>query len=249
MSYPITIKTHWFPGVLRIFVDLGQPPRRRTAQCASIFCSKCTPTATIPFASPIPATNPHSLLPFDKWNDGIRRLRVQLRGLPRRTVLLARPASEGTVKFGARDCDVVKSTPGSADKAHYAEVNTWIDPAIGFPVYVEKTLKGTPRSVKEFTSFGLRQRRGRLVRAPGRSEKSRPAGLNAAYYRPGSAKANLTAADFSPAAAHTLSRRLMHSRPLDRSPFAAVVLVGRIALSVASAPAATGAVYALRGAG
>ena len=26
MSYPITIKTHWFPGELRMFVDLGQPP-------------------------------------------------------------------------------------------------------------------------------------------------------------------------------------------------------------------------------
>ena len=54
-----------------------------------------------------------------------------------------RPLDE--VKFGARDCDVVKSTPGAADKTHYAEVKTWLDHTIGFPVYVEKTLKGSGR--------------------------------------------------------------------------------------------------------
>ena len=37
VSYPITIKTHWFPGVLREFVELGQPPSATQAICASIF--------------------------------------------------------------------------------------------------------------------------------------------------------------------------------------------------------------------
>ena len=72
-------------------------------------------------------------------------------------------------KFGARDCDVLKSTPGAADRTHYAEVKTWLDHSIGFPVYVEKTLKGTG-AVKEFTYFGLRHDGGVWSATPGGSE-------------------------------------------------------------------------------
>src|SRR5580700_10890699 len=30
VTYPMTIKTHWFPGVLREYVDLGQPSSTHT---------------------------------------------------------------------------------------------------------------------------------------------------------------------------------------------------------------------------
>ena len=58
---------------------------------------------------------------------------LQLRRFSGAAILLAGPISEGKAKFGARDCDIVKSTPGAADRTHYAEVKTWLDPTIGFP--------------------------------------------------------------------------------------------------------------------
>jgi len=35
----------------------------------------------------------------------------------------------------------VEEHPGTTDKSHYSEVKSWLDHTIGFPVYVEKTLK------------------------------------------------------------------------------------------------------------
>ena len=96
-------------------------------------------------------------LPFDKWSDSVFGSDFSYEDFlepqyfwPGQTILKS-------ARFGARDCDVLKSTPGASDRTHYAEVQTWLDHTIGYPVYAEKTLKdgGT---VKEFTYFGLRQR-------------------------------------------------------------------------------------------
>jgi hypothetical protein len=59
-------------------------------------------------------------------------------------------------KYGIRDCDLLRSTPGATDHTHYADVQTWLDHSIGFPVYVKKSIKATD-AVKEFTYFGLRR--------------------------------------------------------------------------------------------
>jgi hypothetical protein len=74
-------------------------------------------------------------------------------------VLLAGSGAARRTKFGARDCDVCEEHAGRGGQTHYAEVKTWLDHSIGFPVYVEKTLKGTG-TVKEFTYFGLRHEGG-----------------------------------------------------------------------------------------
>ena len=67
--------------------------------------------------------------------------------------------SEGKAKFGARDCEVVKSTPGPPTEPTTPQVKTWLDPSIEFPVYVEKTVKETGE-VKEFTYYGIRHEEG-----------------------------------------------------------------------------------------
>jgi hypothetical protein len=89
----------------------------------------------------------------------------------------------------------LKSTPGAADKTHEAEVKTWLDQKIDFPIYVEKTLKAG--GVKEFTSFGIRHDGG-IWSATQIEEKTRgQAGSTLLIINRGSPKANLTAADFS----------------------------------------------------
>jgi hypothetical protein len=83
------------------------------------------------------------------------------------------------------------------DHSHYAEVQTWLDHTIGYPVYVEKTLKegGT---VKEFTYFGL-SRSGGVWSARQVEVKihGRP-GSTLLIIERGSTKANLSIRDFSP---------------------------------------------------
>lgn len=93
---------------------------------------------------------------------------------------------------------MVNSTPGPGDKTHYTAVKTWFDPSIAFPVYVEKTVKETG-AVKEFTYFGIRHEEG-VWSAHQIEEKTRgQAGSTLLIFDRGSAKANLTGNDFSPA--------------------------------------------------
>ena len=103
----------------------------------------------------------------------------------------------------------MKSTPGAADRTHYAEVRTWLDPSIGFPVYVEKTVKETG-VVKEFTYFGLRHNGGVWSAHQVEVKMRGQAGSTLLIIDRGSAKANLTLTEFSPAATHPLLGHPMH---------------------------------------
>jgi len=59
-------------------------------------------------------------------------------------------------KYGARDCFVLKSKPGSQDRTHYDSATSWIDRSILFPLHVVKTLRGTGQQ-KEIHYYGLRK--------------------------------------------------------------------------------------------
>jgi hypothetical protein len=91
----------------------------------------------------------------------------------------------------------LKSTPGAADRTHYAGIKTWLDHSIGFPVYVEKTLKGTG-AVKEFTYFGLRHDGGVWSANQVEAKTRGQAGSTLLILDRGSAKANLGLGEFSP---------------------------------------------------
>jgi Outer membrane lipoprotein-sorting protein len=203
ISFPITIKARWFPGVLRVLVEIG---------------SGSTPPANSPLRGHIPAhmllemrpsgqdaiqiaykgDKAATALPFEKWSDGPLGpgfsyedfLEPQYFWLGQKLLEVA--------KYGARDCNVIESIPGAADRTHYAEVRTWLDRGIGYPVYAEKTLKGTG-AVKTFTYFGLRQNDG-VWSATQVEEKTRgSAGSALLIIDRGSAKANLASKDFSTA--------------------------------------------------
>jgi hypothetical protein len=203
VSYPIAIKGHWFPGVLRIKAELGNGSKSGAGSNASAGSAthaliEIRPNGQNAIWIAHPGDKSPALLPFDKWSDGPLGSTFSYEDfLEEQTFWPGQTMVEQT-KFGARDCVVVKSTPGPGDKTHYAEVKTWFDRTIAFPVYVEKTVKETG-AVKEFTSYGLRHEGG-LWSAHQIEMKSRgQAGSTLLILDRGTPKAKLTLKDFSPA--------------------------------------------------
>jgi hypothetical protein len=195
-SYGISIKAHWFTGVLRVLLEIA-PPQNSGVGARSHILLEMRPNGQNSILIAHPGDKIPAPLAFDKWSDGplgdgfsYEDFFEQQYYWPSQTLL-------AETKFGARECDLLRSAPGSADKTHYAEIKTWLDHSIGFPVYVEKTLKGT-EVVKEFTYFGLRHDGG-VWSASQVEEKTRGrAGSTLLIIDRGSAKANLDLGDFSP---------------------------------------------------
>ncbi len=200
-SYPINIKGHWFPGVLRIKAEVGGGPGQTPASAAG----ERTPLHALIEMHPNgeneiwiahPGDQSASILPFSKWSNGPVGSTFSYEDLIEEAVFWPGQTVVEKAKVGARDCDVIKSTPGAGDKTHYAEENSWIDPTIEYPVYVEKTAKETG-VVKEFTSFGLR-REGDFWAARQIEMKTRgQSGSTLLVLDRGTPKAHLTLSDFN----------------------------------------------------
>jgi len=192
----ISIKAHWFPGVLRVLVDVTPAPNAKADTRSRILLEmRINGQNMIRIAHPgdkTPAT-----LPFDKWSDGPLGPGFSFEDFMEMQYFWTGQTLESAAKFGARNCDVLKSTPGAAEKTHYAEIKSWLDQSIGFPVYVEKTLKGTG-SVKEFTYYGLRHDGGVWSASQVESKIRGQGGSTLLIIDRGSAKANLGLGDFSP---------------------------------------------------
>jgi hypothetical protein len=202
ISYPITIKAHWFPGVLRVYIEIGTGSKTGAGtlwpgHLPAHILLEMRPNGpnVVKIAHPGDA-NP-VILPFDKWSDGPLGNEFSYEDFLEAQYFWTRQTVLDKAKFGARECDVVKSTPGPADKSHYAEVTTWLDHRIGFPVYVEKTLKGG--RVKEFTYFGLRQEGGVWSAHQVEAKIRGQAGSTLLIIDRGAPKANLSEKDFTPA--------------------------------------------------
>ncbi|SPE24419.1 conserved exported hypothetical protein [Candidatus Sulfotelmatomonas gaucii] len=197
ISYPMTIKAHWFPGILRIRVDLGQPPNtQRDLREHILLEMRPGGDDTIRLAEPGDAA-PH-IVPFDKWNTNALGPGFNYEDFLEQQYFWQGQTADGKLKFGARDCEVVKSTPGSADKTDYSEVKTWFDPTIAFPVYVEKTVKETG-AVKEFTYYGIRHDEGVWSAHQIEGKIRGRSGSTLLIFDRGTVKAHLTNNDFSSA--------------------------------------------------
>ena len=191
-SYGISIKAHGFPGVLRVLVEIGQPARARTHVLLEM-----RPNGHNMVHIAHPGDKVSSILPFDKWSDGLLGTGFSYEDFLEPQYFWPGQTVVPDTKYGARICDLLKSTPGAADQTHYAEIHSWLDHSIGFPVYVEKTLKGS-KSVKEFTYFGLRHDGGVWSASQVEAKTRERAGSTLLIIDRGSAKANLKLGDFSP---------------------------------------------------
>jgi hypothetical protein len=195
ISYPITIKGRWFAGVLRVKAELGSGPKTGTAMHALI---EMRPNGDSEIWIAHPGDKAPAALPFSKWSEGPLGSAFSYEDFLEEQIFWPAQSLVEQTKFGARDCNVVKSTPGPADKTHYAEVKTWFDRTITYPVYVEKTVKETG-AVKEFTSFGLRRDDGVWSAHQIEMKTRGQGGSTLLIIDRGSPKANLTLNDFSPA--------------------------------------------------
>jgi hypothetical protein len=202
ISVPITIKAHWFPGVLRVLLEYGSTSKAGadssvSASVPAHILLEMRPAGTnvVKFAHPGDA-NP-IILPFDKWSDGPLSAGFSYEDFLEAQYFWEGQTVSDQTKFGARDCDVVKSTPSATDKTHYVEVKSWLDHTIGFPVYVEKTLKGG--TVKEFTYYGLRKDCGVWSAHQVEAKIRGQAGSTLLIIDRGAPKANLSLKDFNPA--------------------------------------------------
>jgi hypothetical protein len=200
LSYGIAIKAHWFPGVLRVLVEIAPPQNDKTklgADARAHILLEMRPNGQNAILIARPGDQAPAALPFDKWSDGPLGNGFSYEDFLEQQYFWPVQAALEQTRFGARDCDVLKSAPGAADRTHYAEIKTWLDHSIGFPVYVEKTLKGSG-AVKEFTYFGLRHEGGVWSADQVQVKTRGQTGSILLIVDRGSAKANLGLGDFGP---------------------------------------------------
>ena len=200
VSNAVAIKEHWFPGVLRVLLEIT--PSRTPEQDALpdgrvsiLFEMRPAGQSTIRVFRPHETAS--VALPFGKWGDSVAGTDFNYEDFLQSEVYWADQTFVKSVKLGARDCDVLQSSPGASDRSHYAQVQTWLDHTISYPIYVEKT----PREagpVKEFTSLGMSQSGGVWVARQVELKVHGRPGSSLLMLDRGSAKANLSLKDFSP---------------------------------------------------
>jgi Outer membrane lipoprotein-sorting protein len=197
-SYAITIKAHWFPGVLRALVDIVPPSgvaaNLHQERVRILFEMRPNGQNAIRIAHP--NATPVSL-PFEKWSEPLFGGQFSYEDLLESQYYWQGQTIVKSARFGARDCDVLKSTPAAADRTHYAEIDTWLDRVIDYPVYAEKTPKDGGM-VKQFTYFGLRQSGGVWSATQVEAKVRGHLGSTFLIVERGSTRANLSAKDFSP---------------------------------------------------
>ncbi len=195
----ITIESHWFPGVLRTLVEIV-PPR--------VAAAKAPPDARISILletrpdgqNAIRIFHPHEAapisLPFGEWNKSIFDSDFSYEDLLEPEYFWSSQKIGNNVRFAGHDCDVLKSTPDAADRTHYAEIQTWLDHTIVYPIYAEKTLKNG-ETVKQFTYLGLTHSGGVWAARQIEVKIRDRAGSTLMIFDHGSTKANLGMKDFS----------------------------------------------------
>jgi len=197
-SYGIAIKAHWFPGVLRVLAEITPPTKASSdtpARARILMEMRPKGQNTVLIAHP--GDKSAAVLPFEKWSDGPLGSGLTYEDILEPQYFWPEQTVAEKAKYGARICDLITSKPGPADRTHYAQIQTWLDQDIGFPVYVEKTLKGTG-AVKQFTYFGIRHEAGVWSAHQVEVKTRGQAGSTLLIFDRGTPRANLGVKDFSP---------------------------------------------------
>jgi hypothetical protein len=197
-NYALSIKAHWFSGVLRTLVDIVPPKDPAAKEDGRVrILLEMRPNGEDTIRIFHPHQSAPILLPADKWSDGLFGGGFSYEDLLEPEYFWPGQSILKSAKFGSRDCNVLKSVPGPSDHTHYADVQTWLDHSISFPVYAEKTLR-VGGIVKEFTYFGLRQSSGVWSATQVEAKIRGRAGSTLLIVKRGTERANLSAKDFSP---------------------------------------------------
>ncbi|MFC5862420.1 outer membrane lipoprotein-sorting protein [Acidicapsa dinghuensis] len=200
-NMPVTIKGHWFSDGLKVLAEIGSSGPARVHVLLEM-----RPEGQITIREARPGDKAASAVPFERWSESpVRKWNTSgtTAGYSYEDLLEAQyfwpgQTVEKETRYGARDCEVLKSVPGAGQRSHYASVQSWLDRGIGFPVYVEKSLKANGPT-KEFTYFGLRQTEGVWSASQIEVKIRGQAGSSLLIVDRGSPKAKLGAGDFSTA--------------------------------------------------
>ena len=190
-SYSFVGKAHWFPDGLRLLCEISGSGGEKTTLLAHMSVS-----GHVTIEAVLPGKKAASVLPFERWNDPLVGTDFSYEDMVESSFFWKNQELLAPEKYGARDCFVLKSTPGPQDRSYYDSVMSWVDRGILFPVHVVKTLRGT-RQQKEFTYYGLRQVGGAWSASKVEAKLPGKPGSSILVIERGSGKANLGLKDFA----------------------------------------------------
>src|ERR1700736_2948887 len=173
-SYKFVAKAHWFPGGLRLLMNVR---------------------GHVTIETVLPGEKGDSVLPFERWNDPLVGTDFSYEDMVESQFFWKHQELLAPEKYGARDCFVLKSMSGSQDRTYYDSVTSWIDRGILYPVHVVKTPRGTGQQ-KEFIYYGLRQVGGVWSATQVEAKLQGKPGSSILVIERGSGKANLGRKDF-----------------------------------------------------
>ena len=189
-NYKFVAKGHWFPDGLRLLCEISGPGSEKTS-----LLLRMSVTGQVTIEAALPGQKTASVLPFERWNDPLLGTDFSYEDMVENQFFWKNQESLPPAKYGARDCFVLKSKPGSQDRTYYDSVTTWIDRGILFPVHVVKTVRGTGQQ-KEFLYFGLRQVGGLWSASQVEAKQQGKPGSSMLVIEGGSGKAKLARKDF-----------------------------------------------------
>ena len=189
-NYKFVGKAHWFPDGLRMLSEISGPGSAKTTLLLHMSASGHVTIEAI-----LPGQKASSVIPFEHWNDPLVGTDFSYEDMIESQFFWKGQQLLPPAKYGARDCFVLKSTPGPQEQTHYGSVTTWIDRTILYPVHEVKTLRGTGQQ-KEFIYYGLRQTRGDWSASQVEAKLQDKPGSSIMVIEGGSPKANLSRKDF-----------------------------------------------------
>src|ERR1700746_1541711 len=189
-SYNFVAKAHWFPDGLRLLCEISGPGSEKTSLLLHMNVS-----GHVTIAAVLPGEKAARVLPFEHWNDALVGTDFSYEDMVESQFFWKNQELLAPEKYGARDCFVLKSTPGSQNRTYFDSVTSWIDRRILFPVHVVKTLHETGQQ-KEFIYYGLRQVGGVWSATQVEAKLQGKPGSSILVIERGSGKANLGSKDF-----------------------------------------------------
>ena len=189
-NYKFVAKGHWFPDGLRLLCEISGPAAEKTS-----LLLRMSVAGHVTIEAVLPGEKTAHTLPFERWNDPLMGTDFTFEDMVENQFFWKNQEALPAEKYGARDCLVLKSKPGSQDRTYYDSVTTWIDRGILFPVHVVKTIHGTGQQ-KEFLYFGLRQVGGLWSATQVEAKVQGKPGSSILVIEGGSGKAKLGPKDF-----------------------------------------------------